>query len=193
MENARELYHAHLLVEQGQKKLHPGCWESLCSSRDERLESAKQCYERAGNQFKLEKNWFQAGECFEKCAEIEEQLKADPSSYFEEAAHCFKFEDKKRAKENLDKCVILFEKNGRFNSAGDAKKKLASDYEAENDYANAILEYKKASDYYEMEKSNSKSNHNICLIKAADLMCISDHKDAFEESKNVYHLITLDL
>jgi hypothetical protein len=88
-------YQAHLLVEEGERNLKPGCFKALCSSREERLDSAKQCFERAGNNFKLQKKWFEAGECYEKCANIEENLKSDPSTFLEEAAHCFKFSDTK--------------------------------------------------------------------------------------------------
>jgi hypothetical protein len=91
-------YQAHLLVEEGEKNLKPSCWMALCSSKDDRLENAKQCFERAGNNFKLQKKWFEAGECYEKCANIEENLKNDASGFLEEAAHCFKFADKKSKK-----------------------------------------------------------------------------------------------
>jgi hypothetical protein len=80
---------------------------------------------------------------------------------------------------------MIYEKNGRFSLAGDLRKKLAEELESESDLAQAIEQYKKAADYYEMEKANSKNNHQICLLKAADLMCLSDHKDAFEECKQV--------
>jgi hypothetical protein len=80
---------------------------------------------------------------------------------------------------------MSYEKSGRFSAAGDVRKKMAEQYESESDYTNAIIEFKKAADYYEMEKSNSKNNHQNCLLKVADLMCLSDHKDTFEECKQV--------
>jgi alpha-soluble NSF attachment protein len=88
-------YSAHRLVEEGNRHLNPGCMKALCSSKDKRLEDAKDCFERAANSFKLVKKWFEAGECFERCGNIEEQLKNDATKYFEEAVHCFSFEDKK--------------------------------------------------------------------------------------------------
>ena len=42
-----------------------------------------------------------------------------------------------------------------------------------------------------MENINSKSYEQGCLIKQADLMCINDHKAAFEESKAVRIFIKL--
>lgn len=89
-------YEADMLVTTGTKKLNPGCWESMCSSRDQRLKEAEYCYERAGNIYKLKKSWYEAGECFEKCARIRETLKDDDiEGFYEEAALCFKFSDKK--------------------------------------------------------------------------------------------------
>ena len=88
-------YQAHLFVEAGDKKLKPGCWDALCSSRDARLLEAKENFERAANLFKLQKKWFEAGECYERCASIEESQKGDASDLLQEAAHSFKQVDKK--------------------------------------------------------------------------------------------------
>lgn len=88
-------YEADMLVTAGSKKLNPGCFESLCSSKDGRLREAFNCYEKAGRIFKLKKSWYEAGECYEKCGNISVQLKEDGEIYYEEAAHCFKFVDKK--------------------------------------------------------------------------------------------------
>lgn len=91
-----QAYQAHLLVEAANKKLNPGCWEALCSNREERLTQARENLEKAANLFKLEKSWEEAGECFERCAGVQEALKEDPSDFFQDAAHCFKLNDKKR-------------------------------------------------------------------------------------------------
>jgi hypothetical protein len=86
-------YQAVILAEAGDKKMHPNCIEALCTNKYERLMQAKELYEKAANNFKLMQKWFEAGQCFEKCAFIEEANKDDPSNYYEEAAHCFKFCD----------------------------------------------------------------------------------------------------
>lgn len=88
-------YEAHLLVEKAEKKLKPGFFGGLFNSKEGRFEEALDLYEKAGNIFKLSKKWFEAGECFEKCGNIEEQLKADAASHYQDAAHCFSFVDKK--------------------------------------------------------------------------------------------------
>jgi alpha-soluble NSF attachment protein len=89
-------YQAHVYVEVADKKLNPGCWEALCTSKEERQTQARENYERAANLFKLEKKWFEAGECYERCASLDETLKGDASDALQEASHCFKQCDKKR-------------------------------------------------------------------------------------------------
>jgi alpha-soluble NSF attachment protein len=85
---------AYNLVTKAEKKLKPGFFGAIFTSKDSRLEEALDLYEKAGNIFKLAKKWHEAGECFEKCAEIEEKLKADPASHFQDAAHCYSFVNK---------------------------------------------------------------------------------------------------
>ena len=66
---------------------------------------------------------------------------------------------------------------------------------AENDiqYEIAIKLYKKAADYFSMENSNSKSFEQQCLLKAADIMCITDHPNAYQESVKVITNSIIDL
>ncbi len=97
--NQQEIeYNCHTLVEQAEKRLNPGCMEAICTSKESRFIQAKELLEQAGNNFKLCKKWFEGGECFERCAKIEETNKENPTKYWEEAAHCFGFVDNKSKK-----------------------------------------------------------------------------------------------
>jgi alpha-soluble NSF attachment protein len=177
---------ARHLVEAAEKKLKPGLFTKMFSSKESRLEEALDLYEKAATMFKLQKKWFEAGECYEKCSNIEEELGSDAAAgHYHDAAHCFNFIDKKRAAENLNKCLKVYEKLGRFQMAGKTQKQMAEDYESELKYDEAIEAYKRSAEYFSMENLNSKSYEQGCLLKQADLMCISDHKDAFEESRKV--------
>jgi tetratricopeptide (TPR) repeat protein len=89
------------------------------------------------------------------------------------------------ANENMQECLTIYEKTGKFEAAGNLKKKSAEEYENEGNYAQAILEYQKAISYYSMDSTKSKTNENNCMIKLADLMCRNDHPDAFNEAKVV--------
>jgi hypothetical protein len=64
---------------------------------------------------------------------------------------------------------------------------MAENLEKERVFDSAINYYRKAADYYSMDKSPSQNSQHLCLTKMCDLMCITDHQDAFEESKRVLH------
>jgi hypothetical protein len=69
--------------------------------------------------------------------------------------------------------------------AGKIEKQTAEECEAELKYDLAAKSYKRAADYFSMENLNSKSYEQTCLIKYADLMCLSDDPNAYGESKVV--------
>ncbi len=91
-----------------------------------------------------------------------------------------------------------YELKGNFQQAGDIKKKLAETCESDKEIKQAIEHYQKAVDYYEMESSaNTKVSIQTCLLKTADLMCETDHDNAFTKSKEViidkYYIFTSPL
>jgi tetratricopeptide (TPR) repeat protein len=183
-----KLSEAQELIDKAQKKLKPGFFEKMFSSRESRLEEALDMYEKAATMLKLHKKWFEAGECYEKCSQIEEQLDSDNASgHYHDASHCFNFVDKNRACENLNKCLGVYLKLGRFQLAGKTQKQMAEEYEAEMNHEQAIIGYKRAAEYFSMEL-NSKSYEQGCLLKQADLMCISDYKDSNEECRKVFFI-----
>ena len=92
---------ARKLVQEAKKKLSAGFFSKMFSSASSRKEEALDLYERAGNIFKLCKLWEEAGECFENCGELEESLQSDPSTNYQDAAHCYKFVDAKSNINNL--------------------------------------------------------------------------------------------
>lgn len=93
------------------------------------------------------------------------------------------------------KCLKIYESQGRFQMAGKIMKQMGEEAEGDMDYENAIFYYRKGADYFAMENSNSKSYEQGCLIKLADLMCLTDHADAARDAKQVeiYIFIFLDI
>ncbi len=177
---------ARQLVEQAQKKLNPGFFSKLFNSKESRLEEALDLYEKAATMFKLQKKWYEAGECYENCSKIEEDLGSDAAaSHYHDASHCFNFVDKKKAADNLNNCLKVYERLGRFQMAGKTQKQMAEEFESELKYEEAIAGFKRAAEYFSMENLNSRVYEQQCLLKQADLMCITDHKDSFEEGKRV--------
>lgn len=180
---------AQRLVAEAEKKMKPGFFTKLMSSSESRYEEALDLYEKAGNMYKLTKKWYEAGECFEKCGSLEEKLKSDAAGHYQDAAHCFNFVDKKRASDNLQHCMKIYENQGRFQMAGKIQKQMAEEHEADLKYDEAAQYYKKAAEYFSMENTNSKSYEQGCLIKQADLMCLVDLKETLEEATKIYEKI----
>jgi alpha-soluble NSF attachment protein len=180
---------ANQLVQKAKSKLNPGFLGKMFTSQSSRLEEALDLYEKAANIYKLNKKWYEAGECYENCAKILDQLGSDNSAgHYSDAVHCFNFVDKKKASDNLNKCLRVYEKKGRFQQAGKIQKQMAEELEADIKYGEAIAAYRKAAEYFSMENLNSRSYEQGCLLKVADLMCVSDHKDTLEEAQKVIML-----
>lgn len=175
------------LVRKARSKMNPGFFAKFMSSKDQRIEEAIDLMQTAANMYKIKKDWQKAGETYEECATLDQQLDGTSAyTYYQDAAHCFSFVNKTRSNTNLDKCIESCEKCGKYMQAGKIAQRIAGEFEENFDYAPAIEKYKKAADYYAMESQNTKSLQQSCLLKVADLMCISNHKDMFEEAPKIY-------
>ncbi len=175
------------LVRKAHSKLTPGFLGKMFSSKESRMEEAAELLESAANIYKIRKDWKKAGETYEEMARLEiEQGGSTAYSHYQNAAHCFSFVDKVRSNKNLDDAIESCEKAGKYMQAGKLAQKIANEFEENFDYANAIDKYKKAAEYFAMESQNTKSMQQQCLLKVADLMCISNHKDMFTEAPKIY-------
>ena len=175
------------LVRKAHSKLAPGFFGKMFSSKESRQEEAIDLLTSAANLFKTNKNWKRAGETFEEIAQLEEQSGGTAAyTQYQNAAHCFSFVDKVRSNKNLDMAIESCVKQGKYMQAGKTAQRIAADLEENFDYANAIDKYKKAAEYFGMESQNTKSQTQQCLLKVADLMCISKHKDMFTEAPKIY-------
>ena len=175
------------LIEKAKKELKPGFFGKLFSNKSERVEKALELYESAANIYKMQKSWNEAGAAYEECAKLDCQLDSEmAANHYQEAAHCFSFTDQNRQLENLNKCISMYENRGKFQQAGKITQKIANDLEIAMEYEMAIDKYKKAADLYSMESMNTRSMQQQCLLKVADLMCISNHKKMLEEAPKIY-------
>ena len=107
-------------------------------------------------------------------------------TYYQNAAHCFSFVDKKLSEQNLDRAIESCEKVGKFIQAGKFSQRIANEFEENFEYEKAIEKYGKAAEYFSLGSQNTKSMQQQCLLKVADLMCISFHKDMFTEAPKIY-------
>ena len=175
------------LVRKARSKLNPGFFGKMLSSKESRYDDAIDLLTSAANMYKIRKNWVKAGETYEELAHLDiEQGGGMAYSFYQDAAHCFSFVDKKRSDQNLDRAIESCEKVGKYMQAGKTAQRIANEFEENFNYEKAIEKYKKAAEYFAMESQNTKSMQQQCLLKVADLMCISNHKDMFTEAPKIY-------
>ena len=175
------------LVRKARSKLAPGFFGKMFSSKESRIDEAIDLLKSAANIYKIRKNWRQAGETYEELGRLDGESGGGMGySYYQDAAHCFSFVDKNRSDLNLDRAIESCERAGKYMQAGKTAQRIANEFEENFNYEKAIEKYKKAVEYYAMESQNTKSMQQQCLLKVADLMCISNHKDMFTEAPKIY-------
>ena len=175
------------LVRKAHSKLTPGFLGKMFSSKESRQEEASDLLTSAANIYKIRKDWKKAGETYEEIARLEvEQGGSTAYVHYQNAAHCFSFVDKVKSNQMLDAAIESCVKVGKYMQAGKTAQRIATECEENFDYPNAIDKYKKAAEYFAMESQNTKSMQQQCLLKVADLMCISNHKDMFTEAPKIY-------
>ena len=175
------------LVRKAHSKLTPGLLGKMFSSKESRQEEAAELLTSAANIYKIRKDWKKAGETYEEIARLElEQGGSTAYVHYQNAAHCFSFVDKVKSNQMLDAAIESCVKVGKYMQAGKTAQRIATECEENFDYPNAIDKYKKAAEYFAMESQNTKSMQQQCLLKVADLMCISNHKDMFTEAPKIY-------
>jgi tetratricopeptide (TPR) repeat protein len=175
------------LVRKAHSKLTPGFLGKMFSSKESRQEEATDLLTSAANIYKIRKDWKKAGETYEEIARLEvEQGGNTAYVHYQNAAHCFSFVDKVKSNQMLDAAIESCVKVGKYMQAGKTAQRIATECEENFDYPNAIDKYKKAAEYFAMESQNTKSMQQQCLLKVADLMCISNHKDMFTEAPKIY-------
>lgn len=175
------------LIRKAKSKLTPGFFGKMFSSKENRLEEAIELYQTAANIYKMRKDWDHAGNSFEECAKISIELNSDSASnYYVDAAHCYKFTNEEKSQLMLDNSIKIYENIGKFQKAGLLTKEIANNLEVEANYPLAIEKYQKAAELFSMETQNTRSLEQQCLLKVADLMCISQHKDMEKKAPEIY-------
>lgn len=174
MENSNsdsELQTARLNVQRAQQRMKTGGCGCFGDSYDKKAEGAIKLYERAIVVFQREKQYSEAGKCFEEVAFIKERLGESAEEDYQEAAHCYSFVDKKKSIEVLKTSVRKYENEGKFAKAAESYEKIAIYFEEDKDYQTSVIFFEKAADAYAASRGyNSKERSN--RLKYADLSCI---------------------
>jgi len=178
---------AYSYIKKADEKQNPGFMSKLFSSQESRLEESLDYLEKAANIFKMLKKWEEAGKTWERCANIQKQLRNEPASFYLEASHCFSFVDTEISLKSKLNAIASYVDGGRFQLAGKIQKEVAETFKNQLDYMKAAEAFKQAADYFSMESMNCRSYQQSCLIEYADLMCCQDNNPkCYPECSNVF-------
>uniref|UniRef100_A0A6Q2X7P6 N-ethylmaleimide-sensitive factor attachment protein, alpha a n=1 Tax=Esox lucius TaxID=8010 RepID=A0A6Q2X7P6_ESOLU len=157
-----------LIAEADKKRKCSRGFGILFGGSSRKYEEACDMYVRAGNMFKMAKNWSAAGSAFSQAAQLHLQMdnKLDGAINFLDAGNAFKKVDPQEAINCLTQVIEIYTDMGRFTIAAKHHISIAEIYESELlDVNKAISHYEQAADYYKGEESTSAANK--CLLKVA--------------------------
>ncbi|KPM09306.1 soluble NSF attachment protein-like protein [Sarcoptes scabiei] len=104
------------------------------------------------------------------------------SSFFSDAAKCFKKIDPSHAISCLEKTIEIYRDMGRFSQMAKNHISIAEIYELELvDFEKTILHYRTAADYFQGEEA--KVSANKCLLKVAQYSALNGN---FQNSAEIY-------
>ncbi|KAJ8960757.1 hypothetical protein NQ318_020050 [Aromia moschata] len=160
---------ARQLRDEAEKKLNPrGFFKTLFSKTSHRVEESTEYYSRAGNLFKMAKNWSQAGYAFADAADLNlrNSNRVEAAINYVEAANCFKKTDVSRAVEFYLKAIEIYCDKGKFVMGAKYHQAIAELLEDESDGDDAVGHYEKAAELYKQECNFSSANK--CLEKIGE-------------------------
>ncbi|KAE8444442.1 hypothetical protein EG329_000533 [Mollisiaceae sp. DMI_Dod_QoI] len=156
---------------------------SLFGGRQEKWENAADLYTQAANAFRMQNQNKEAGQAFEKAANIQTQKLNEPddaANTLTEAFKVYKKTDPLDAARCLDVAINHYTSKGNFRRAATHKQNLAEIYEIElGDQKKAIESYELAASWF--ENDNAEALANKLWLKVADLAAMEgDYYKAIE-------------
>lgn len=176
------------MIAEAEKKLNTskGFFGSFFGGSN-KVEDAVECYQRAGNLFKMAKNWSQAGSAFVEAANLNARSggRHDAATNYVDAANCYKKSDINEAVNCLLKAIEIYTDMGKFTIAAKHHQTIAEMYEIDaTDLERAVQNYEQAADYFRGEESNSSANK--CLLKVAQYAAqLEKYEKAIQIYQNV--------
>lgn len=156
------------MMRQGEGKLQGGFLSKLFGGP--RYDEAQDLFQQAANQYKLMKEWDQAGQAFERCAycALKSGSQNDESNFYKEAGDVLKKISTQQAVEQYEKAIVLQGNGGKFQQAGKLLMTIAELYEAESLQSTQVKDYyKRAAEMFELDE-HGKSNLTKCNLKVAE-------------------------
>ena len=171
-------------MEAEKKMIKPSFFKKMFgASYEEKLEQARDLYEKAANQFKLANNFKRAGECYEKCSEIETSIDGMPTNFIQDAIKCYKKSDPGKYIDMVDGVVFQLCSDGRISNAARMKKDQGEYFEQNCEFEEAVKCFESAGNLF--DKDDQPSQANQVKLKAADLNLVTKIPD-YETSIHIY-------
>lgn len=147
-------------MEEAEKKLKSSgsMFSSIFGSGSSKLDDAAELFQKAGNSFKMAKNWMAAGKAFCAAAEIQlkQNTKHEAANMYNEAANAYKKADPQEAFNCLLKSCDIYIDMGRLVMAAKQYQTIGELFETDMvDIPNAITYYEKAADLFKTEENNA--------------------------------------
>ncbi|CAG8957912.1 hypothetical protein HYFRA_00000253 [Hymenoscyphus fraxineus] len=161
---------------------------SLFGGKQEKWENAAEFYNQAANAFRMQKQNKEAGQAFEKAANIQTTKLNEPddaANTLTEAFKVYKKTDPLDAARCLDIAIQHYTLKGNFRRAATHKQNLAELYETElGDAKKAIESYETAAGWFEADNAEALSNK--LYLKVADIAALeNDYHKAIEYFEKV--------
>jgi len=145
-----------------------------------KYEAAIELLEKAAAQYKLNKNWQEAGEVYAQMAQIyTDKLREqhDAGVNWQNAAKAFSNVNTREAIRCYQAAVDILMENNKFNIAAKLWREMGTIQEKEHQLATAMQSYQKAADCYEAD--NAAANATAMHVKVAGLSAeVGDYKRA---------------
>lgn len=132
---------------------------SFFGGKAEKLENAVELYTQAANAFRMQKAGKEAGQCFEKAAQIQSSKLNEPddaANTLTEAFKAYRKDDPEDAARCLEQAIQHYTLKGNFRRAAGHKQNLAELYEVEiGDEKRAAEAYEMAAGWYENDNAEA--------------------------------------
>jgi len=145
-----------------------------------KYEDAAELFEKAGNQFKIAKDWKNAGRAFQRASDCYHHSK-DPllcAAKLDEAAKNYRKVDGDGERENAAKCwnvaVEAYADEGKFDKAAKILKEMGSFHREKGESEKAAEAFKKAADFFDGENQNTSAN--ACFLELAKVYAEEMHE-----------------
>ena len=161
--------------------------------KDEKYENAAELYKKAGNEYKMAKDYQSSGEMYENAANCYSSVdigQMDQYRCLVDAANVYK------QGKLLEKAISIFQKiidyyneSGKYGQSAKMNKEVAELLE-NDDPEGAIAFYETAADLFNNDSPPKRSNGNQCMLQVAQI--VSEKLEDYKKAANVFEQLAMD-